>query len=79
MWALVEAILATNSSDGWENCKKVTVQKHRFGSVIVSPDSENGKQIKKDVAKIRFRAGDLLLIEALKDSSVCLYAEIFYC
>ena len=35
----------------------------RFGSVIVSV-SRNGKQIKKDVAKIRLRAGDLLLIEA---------------
>ena len=35
----------------------------RFGSVIVSV-SRNGKQIKQDIAKIRLRAGDLLLIEA---------------
>jgi len=60
--ALVEAILASNSSMVGKTVKR-SMFRSRFGSVIVSV-SRNGKQIKKDVAKIRLRAGDLLLIEA---------------
>ncbi len=62
--ALVEAILATNSSMVGKTIKR-SLFRTRFGSVIVSV-SRNGCQIKKDVAKIRLRAGDLLLIEAPK-------------
>ena len=60
--ALVEAILASNSSMVGKTVKR-SMFRSRFGSVIVSV-SRNGKQIRKDVAKIRLRAGDLLLIEA---------------
>ena len=60
--ALVEAILASNSSMVGKTVKR-SMFRSRFGSVIVSV-SRNGKQIKKDVAKIRLRAGDLMLIEA---------------
>ena len=60
--ALVEAILATNSAMVGKTVKR-SLFRTRFGSVIVSV-SRNGRQIKKDVAKIRLRAGDLLLIEA---------------
>ena len=76
--ALVEAILATNSSMVGKTVKK-SMFRTRFGSVIVSV-SRNGKQIKKDVAKIRLRAGDLLLIEA-PQGFVRLYrhSRDFYC
>ncbi len=60
--ALVEAILATNSAMVGKTVKR-SLFRTRFGSVIVSV-SRNGRQIKKDVATIRLRAGDLLLIEA---------------
>ena len=60
--ALVEAILATNSAMVGKTVKR-SMFRTRFGSVIVSV-SRNGKQIKKDVAETRLRAGDLLLIEA---------------
>ena len=60
--SLVEAILASNSSMVGKTVKR-SMFRSRFGSVIVSV-SRNGKQIRKDVAKIRLRAGDLLLIEA---------------
>ncbi len=60
--ALVEAILASNSSMVGKTVRR-SMFRSRFGSVIVSV-SRNGKQIKQDVAKIRLRAGDLLLIEA---------------
>ncbi len=62
--ALVEAILASNSSMVGKTVKR-SMFRSRFGSVIVSV-SRNGRQIKKEVAKIRLRAGDLLLIEAPK-------------
>ena len=60
--SLVEAILATNSPMVGKTVKR-SMFRSRFGAVIVSV-SRNGKQIKQDVAKIRLRAGDLLLIEA---------------
>ena len=60
--ALVEAILATNSAMVGKTVKR-SMFRSRFGSVIVSV-SRNGKQIKKDVSRIKLKAGDLLLIEA---------------
>ncbi len=60
--ALVEAILASNSAMVGKTVRR-SLFRTRFGSVIVSV-SRNGMQIKKDVAGIRLRAGDLLLIEA---------------